>query len=440
MSEAEQDVAIVGAGLAGSLLACFLARRGHTVTLYERRDDPRVAGANAGRSINLALSARGIDALERIGLAERVLAEALPMRGRMMHDTDGGLAFQSYSADGTRAINSISRSGLNAVLLDAAEAMPGVVLRFGHRLAWLDPASGAMMFDTADGPVEAAARVVIGADGAYSAVRLRLQQLEGANHSQEFLDYGYKELSIPPAPDGDFALDPGALHIWPRGRSMMIALPNVDRTFTCTLFWPREGADGFDAIDGEEALRERFARDYPDTLELMPGLVQEYAANPVGSLLTVRCYPWVYGDRACLIGDAAHAVVPFYGQGMNCAFEDCVELDRCLGECGGVWSGALARYQERRKPNAEAIADLALINFVEMRDKVASPLFRLSKHTEHTLERLLPGRYVSLYELVSFTTVPYAEARRRARLQRLAVAGVAGAAALAGLAWAGWRR
>ena len=420
-------VAIVGAGLTGPLLAIFLARRGHQVTLYERRPDPRRADLEAGRSINLALSVRGIDALERAGLAEAVLAQALPMRGRILHDTAGGTAFQSYSADGRRAINSVSRAGLNRQLVEAAATESSVEFRFDHRLSGLDHERGELRFETPDGPATVEHDVVIGADGAYSVVRERLTHVEGTDFSQTFLPWGYKELSIP-ARDGNFALDDGALHIWPRGGSMMIALPNFDRSFTATLFWPNDGPSGFAGLDSDDAITARFRRDYPDALALMPDLPEQFRAHPVGSLVTVHCWPWVRG-RTALIGDAAHAIVPFYGQGMNCGFEDVVELDRCLAETGDDWSTALPRYAERRRPNSDAIADLALDNFVEMRDRVASPVFRTQKRAEHAVERRLPEHFVSLYELVSFSTVPYSEVRRRASHTRQAAKAVGATAA-----------
>ncbi|MCG5220047.1 FAD-dependent oxidoreductase [Streptosporangium sp. KLBMP 9127] len=416
------EVSIVGAGLVGCLLACFLARRGHTVTLYERRPDPREAGAERGRSINLAISERGVDALRRVGLDQAVLSAALPMPGRMMHAPDGTLSFQPYSADGRRAINSISRGDLNRTLLDAAAELPGLRLRFSHRLVGLDVDDGEMEFDTPEGRVTCRSPVVIGADGAFSAVRAALQVRPGFDFSQEFLDYGYKELSIPPA-DGGYAMDPGALHIWPRGRSMMIALPNPDRSFTCTLFWPKR-----DFADASR-IADVFAAAYPDAHALMPGLEDDYRHNPVGHLVTIRCSPWqVRGANAvvALVGDAAHAIVPFYGQGANCGFEDCVELDRCLAETSDDFAAALPLFERRRKPNADTIAELALANFIEMRDKVASRVFLAQKRVEHGLERLLPGRYVSRYEMVSFSTVPYAEVQRRIARQRRWVAAVAG--------------
>ncbi|MDA0637914.1 NAD(P)/FAD-dependent oxidoreductase [Nonomuraea sp. MCN248] len=430
------EVTIVGAGLVGCLLACFLARRGHQVTLYERRPDPRPAGAERGRSINLAISERGIDALRRLGLDGEVLKAAIPMPGRMMHALDGELTFQPYSADRGQAINSIGRAELNRILL-AAAALPGVRVRFEHRLTGLDERTGELRFGSGG---TARARVVIGADGAYSAVRSRLRALPGVGFSQEYLDYGYKELTIPPR-DGAYAMEPGALHIWPRGRAMMIALPNPDRSFTCTLFWPHEDLA---ALDTPQRVRARFAAQYPDAFQLMPGLVEDYQANPVGHLVTMRCTPWhvTTGEVTVgLIGDAAHAIVPFYGQGANCGFEDCVELDRCLDETGDDFAAALALF-ERRKTDTDVIARLALENFVEMRDKVGSRLFLAGKRLEHALERALPGRYASRYELVSFSTTPYSEVERRVARQRrwVAAAGLAAALLAAGLARTARRR
>jgi kynurenine 3-monooxygenase len=428
------DVGIAGAGLAGPLLAVFLARRGHDVTVYERRPDPRLVGA-AGRSINLALSARGLDALERVGLAESVMAHGLAMRGRMMHDPTGQLAYQAYSADGSKAINSISRHSLNVLLLDAAAKEPGVILHFEERALGVVADTGELTLEGPAGRHTATHEVVVGADGAYSALREAVVRSERADYRQEHLPWGYKELTIAPDRSGLFALEPGALHIWPRGDSMMIALPNPDRSFTATLFWPFDGPAGFAGLDSAAAVRARFDRDYPDATELFEDLAGEFARNPVGALVTVRLWPWVRG-RLALLGDAAHAIVPFFGQGMNCAFEDVVELDRCLDEAADDWTAALTSYAERRKPNTDAIAELALDNFVEMRDKVGSRVFRLGKRAEHAVERWAPDHFESLYELVSFTTVPYAEARRRAAAQRrfpanVAALGAAGAARVA---------
>ncbi|MFB4310049.1 FAD-dependent oxidoreductase [Actinomadura sp. GTD37] len=429
-----ERVAIVGAGLAGCLLAVLLGRRGVPVTVYERRPDPRAAGAERGRSINLAVSARGLAALERVGLRERALGHALPMHGRMVHPLPGARNFQPYSADGGRAINSIGRAELNRSLLDAAEATPGVTLRFSQRVAGVDTEAGAVLLE---GAAAEPADVVLAGDGAYSAVRRSL----GFDHDADFLEHGYKELTVPPR-DGEFALDPDALHIWPRGTSMMIALPNLDRSFTCTLFWPK---GDFEALDTPARVAAHFAEHYPDVAGLMPGLADDYARNPTGSLVTVRAWPWTrYGDGAivALLGDAAHAIVPFFGQGANCAFEDCIEIDRCLTETGGDWRRALSLYQERRKANTDAIAELSLDNFVEMRDRVSSPVYRARQAATHVLERRLAGRYVSRYELVSFSTLPYAEIPARIRRQNLVLGAVAagGGAALLGLAVRAARR
>ncbi|WP_433225661.1 FAD-dependent oxidoreductase [Actinomadura formosensis] len=428
-----ERVAVVGAGLAGCLLAVLLGRRGIPVTVYERRPDPRVAGAERGRSINLAISARGLAALEQVGLRDQSLKQALPMHGRMVHPLPGAQNFQTYSADRERAINSIGRAELNRSLLEAAEATPGVTLRFSQRVTGVDAEAGAILLEGAD---PEPAGVVLAGDGAYSAVRRSL----GFEHDADFLEHGYKELTVPPR-DGEFALDPDALHIWPRGTSMMIALPNLDRSFTCTLFWPK---GDFDALDTPEKVTACFREHYPDVVDLMPDLTGDYAHNPVGSLVTVRCWPWTrYGEGAvvALLGDAAHAIVPFFGQGANCAFEDCIEIDRCLTEAGGDWRRALSLYQERRKASTDAIAEMALDNFIEMRDRVSSPVYRAKRAATHALERRLAGRYVSRYELVSFSTMPYAEIPARIRRQnRVLGAAIAGGAAALGLALRAARR
>lgn len=425
----EPRVAIVGAGLAGCLLATLLGRRGIEVDVYERREDPRSTGAERGRSINLAISARGLDALERVGLREQSLRQALPMHGRMIHS---GLtqSFQSYSADGERAINSIGRAQLNHSLLDAAEQTPGVTIHFGHRLSEVDLEQGVLHFQAPTGPVQAQADIVLASDGSYSAARRAVTFSQGFTFSQDYLDAGYKELTIPArtgSGEAEFALDPDALHIWPRGESMMIALPNLDRSFTCTLFWPK---DQIAALDTDAKVLAYFDEHYPDAVELMPTLLTDFRENPVGSLVTVRCWPWVHHGAAAtlaLVGDAAHAIVPFFGQGANCALEDCLEIDRCLDETGGDWSRALATYEQRRKENCDTIAELALENFVEMRDRVNSRVFQAKMAAQHALERRLPGHYVSRYELVSFSTLPYAEISARMRRQNRATAAVAAA-------------
>jgi kynurenine 3-monooxygenase len=433
----DEPVAVVGAGLAGCLLATLLGRRGIAVTVYERRADPRRTGAERGRSINLAISARGLAALELVGLREQALDRALPMHGRMVHPLSGGQSFRPYSADGQRAINSISRAELNQALLDAAEATEGVTLRFEHRLAELDLGKGRLRFETPDGTVDERAGIVLASDGSYSAARRAVTFRQGFDFSQDYLEHGYKELTIP-ARDGEFPLDPDALHIWPRGSSMMIALPNLDRSFTCTLFWPK---DELAALRTGDEVTAYFRTHYPDVVGLMPALTEDYARNPVGSLVTVRCWPWVHhgdGGTLALIGDAAHAIVPFFGQGANCALEDCIEIDRCLDEFGGDWLAALGEYEKRRKANCDTIAEMALDNFVEMRDRVNSRFFQARTALQHALERRLPGHYVSRYELVSFTTIPYSEIPARMRRQNTATALVVGA--LVAAVTGAWRR
>jgi kynurenine 3-monooxygenase len=415
-------VVIVGAGLAGSLLAVYLARAGWTVDLRERRGDPRARGFVAGRSINLAISARGLKALRRAGLEDEVLRHAIRMPGRMIHARDGASSFQPYSRDPSHAIQSVSRSALNLALLHAAAAEPNVRVSFDQRCVGVDAAAGAAQFIDEATKQETTARadLVVGADGAYSAVRGSLQKNEGFDFDQSWLSHGYKEMHIPPVADGPhapFAMPPHALHIWPRGSSMMIALPNPDGSFTCTLFWPRAGDEGFETVRGGAAGRARFERDYADALSLMPTFDRDFEGNPVGSMLTIRCRPWSQHGRVVLLGDAAHAIVPFFGQGANASFEDCESLTDALDAQGDDIPAAIAAYELDRKRNTDAIAEMALDNFVEMRDRTASRLFRWKKRLEHFLHGAAPRWFVPRYEMVSFSTVPYADALDRSRRQ-----------------------
>lgn len=402
-------ITLVGGGLAGSLAAVYLAKRGYEVNIYERRPDMRNVEIPAGRSINLALSTRGIDALKRVGLDQVVLDQAIPMVGRMMHDEKGNLAYQPYGKDG-QAINSVSRAHLNIQLLKLADEHENVNQFFNMRCQEVDIENSICKFlnEETGEMVEVDSDYILGSDGAYSPVRLKMMKNDRFDYSQSYTKSGYKELNITPTPDGDFAMDPDSLHIWPRGNFMMIALPNPDKSFTCTLFMPYDGDVGFDQINSDQEILDFMNTYFADAVPLMPELLNDFKQNPVGSLVTVRCYPW-HMKKATLIGDACHAIVPFYGQGMNCAFEDCVELDNCLEEFGD-WDNAMNEYQKRRKPNADAIADLALQNFIEMRDLVGDKDFLHYKKIEHQLCELHPDLFKSQYEMVTFSKVPYSEA------------------------------
>jgi kynurenine 3-monooxygenase len=419
MSGVGERILVSGAGLGGSLMAVYLARAGHRVSIYERRADPRGAEGGPGRSINLAISTRGIAALAGVGLDGEVLADAVPMRGRMIHDAAGQTRYQPYGTRQEHAIHSVSRLGLNIALIEAAEREPEVEIRFGQRTLDIDlDAPRLVVEDLASGQRnEVEADRIVGADGAYSAVRARMQRLERFDYRQVYLEHGYKELSIPAAADGGYRLEPNALHIWPRGGHMMIALPNEDGSFTCTLFRPFEGPNGFDELRDGEAVVECFRRDFPDAVPLMPRLAEEFLANPVGSLVTVRCKPWHHRDRVVLLGDACHAVVPFYGQGANAAFEDCLVLDECVRAHAPDWGRAFAEYDRRRRDHVNVLADLAIGNFVEMRDHVSSRLFLVQKQTEKLLHRLFPRWFLPLYSMVTFSRIPYGEATERAERQ-----------------------
>ena len=405
------EITLVGAGLAGSLLAIFLARRGFRVTLLERRPDPRKAGAAGGRSINLALANRGIAALEEVGVMERVRTELIPMAGRMLHDEDGRLTLIPYGNKPHEVIYSVSRAGLNALLLDAAEATGRVAIRFGETVAGVDFANRTLQ------PQGAPYAVLIGTDGSASAVRAAILARTGGRLDEAPLGHGYKELSIPPTEGGGFRMEKNALHIWPRGEYMLIALPNTDGSFTVTLFLPQRGAESFEALTTPDAVLALFRRRFADAIALMPRLTEDFFANPTGHLETIRCAPWFFEDHALVLGDAAHAIVPFHGQGMNAAFEDCSAFDRCLDGPDRPWSEIFADFEGRRRPNTAAIADMALENYVEMRSTVREPGFQLKKDLAFRLEERHPGRFIPRYSMVMFHTIPYADAQRRGAIQ-----------------------
>lgn len=405
----KERIAIIGGGLSGSLLAICLAKRDFQVDLYERRGDIRKGQADAGRSINLALSTRGIDALAKVGLSERVLQDAIPMNGRLMHSVKGELTYQPYGKQG-QYINSVSRAGLNIKLLELADEYKNVNLHFNQRCIHANFDHNTAVVEDLDGlRTEISADIMFGTDGAFSAVRSEMQKLNRFNYSQQYENYGYKELEIVPGPGSAFMIEKNALHIWPRGEFMMIALPNPGGSFTCTLFLAYEGKNSFANLQTELQVTEFFNTNFPDAVSMMPGLLHDFFHNPTGSLVTIRCQPWVY-KRFALVGDAAHALIPFYGQGMNCSFEDVKELDDIIANHYPDWNIILQKYQDARIVNANAIADLACKNFVEMRDLVGRPDFLHFKHIEHDLAELYPDLFKSQYSLVSFTTTAYSQA------------------------------
>jgi kynurenine 3-monooxygenase len=414
----------MGAGLVGSLLALYLARRGYAVDVFERRSDPRLAGPTEGRSINLALSDRGWRALEGVGISHEIRQVAIPMYQRIMHDARGQLTYQPYGQE-NQAIYSVSRAGLNRTLLNLAEAEPGVTLHFNQQCLHVDLRARELQLRHAARGQEQVRpfRRLFGTDGAFSAVRGALQKTDRFNYSQSFLEYGYKELNIAPGPGGTWQLEKHALHIWPRGQYMMIALPNLDGSFTCTLFFPYEGAHSFDALRTPEQVARFFAEVFPDAVPLMPELTADFFGNPTGSLVTVRCFPWAFEDAVLLLGDASHAIVPFYGQGMNAGFEDCTVLSQLLDQHGSDWPTIFREFQQLRKPNADAMADLAIYNFEEMRDRVADPRFMLQKKIESKISAQYPDQWLPLYSQVTFSPdTPYAEAwangQRQERIMR----------------------
>jgi kynurenine 3-monooxygenase len=409
-----RNITIIGAGLVGSLLAINLAKRNYPVTIFERRPDMRTANADRGRSINLALSTRGLVALEQVGLADIIRRSAIPMKGRMMHDPTGNLSFLPYGKEG-QSINSISRAHLNIILMDAAEK-EGVAIKFNHKCTNIDVNNNRIDFDN---NTSHNFDLLIGADGAYSAVRGALQLGSRFNFSQEYIEHGYKELHIPPSPDGNYQLETNSLHIWPRESFMLIALPNPDKSFTGTLFFPFEGTTSFDSLKSSNDARKFFSGYFPDALKLIPDFEHQWTSNPVSALVTIKCWPWSHGSSVLLIGDAAHAVVPFYGQGMNAGFEDCRILYQLLDKHKDDWDKAINEFESLRKPDADSIATLALDNFIEMRDLVADEEFLLRKKIEARLHQLYPDKWIPLYSMVTFRDdIRYSEAYSTGQKQK----------------------
>jgi kynurenine 3-monooxygenase len=414
----KKKIIITGAGLVGTLLSIYLARRGYRVAIFERRNDMRREKINAGRSINLALSDRGIVALNEVGIMDRIREIAIPMHGRFLHQPDGSNHFQPYGQSG-QFINSVSRGDLNRKLMDLAEQQ-GATIYFNQKCTGVDWKNKEIFFEGADKSTSIESfDLLFGADGAYSACRLQHQlHQDRFQYDQYYIDYGYKELTIPAGGGGEFRLEKNALHIWPRGNYMLIALPNIDGSFTCTLFFPFEGRPSFASLGTDKEVRAFFATTFADAYGLMPELTKEFFTNPTSSLITVRCFPWVREDHFALIGDAAHAIVPFFGQGMNCGFEDCHVLNDLIETYGDDWTAILAAFQQQRKPDADAIAELALNNFVEMRDKVADPRFLLQKKIEAALHQQYSDKWIPAYSQVTFSPhIRYSQALTNARRQ-----------------------
>lgn len=415
-SSNNKKIAIVGAGLVGSLLSIYLAKRGYTVSVFERRMDMRKHQIDGGRSINMALSNRGIRALHEIGLAELLKHNSIPMHGRMIHDAKGNINFQPYGKSG-QFINSISRSGLNMVLMTEAEKM-GVKFFFEHRCTNVDFAKTILTVKEHEAYYHKPFDVIIGTDGAFSSVRNAMQFTDRFEYSQTFIEHGYKELRIPPSEKGEFIFDQHALHIWPRESFMLIALPNPSMTFTCTLFLPFEGPASFSQLNSQEAIQGFFEKNFPDALAVMPTLVEDFRDNATSSLVTIQCFPWVQ-NNTLVMGDASHGIVPFFGQGMNAGFEDCRILNALLDQHHDNWSTALTAFQQLRKPDTDAISKLALDNFVEMRDLVADADFILRKKIEAKLHELYPDKWIPLYSMVTFhDNVRYSEAYQIGQRQK----------------------
>lgn len=414
----KNEISILGSGLIGSLLSIYLKKRGLDVHVYEKRADNRKGEyKEEGRSINMALSDRGWKALEKAGLKEKVLPLTIPMYGRKIHDEHGNTSFMPYGKEG-QAIYSISRGKFNHLLMDEAEK-EGVQIHFEHKIEEVDLRINELRVNNPENGSETiSSEVIIGADGAYSSLRNAMLKQVRFNYKQEYISHGYKELSIPATKEGEFAMDPNALHIWPRGSFMLIALPNPDKSFTCTLFLPFQGERvSFENIRDEKDIKGIFQNYFHDAFLLMPNLVKEFFGNPTSSLINIECYPWML-NKAMLIGDASHAMVPFYGQGMNCGFEDCYILDGLIDKIGTTaWELVFAKFQKIRKPDTDAICQLALENFEEMKNEVADPKFLVRKNIEARLHSLYPKEWVPLYTMVTFSDMPYSEAYAQGKLQ-----------------------
>ena len=417
-----KNITIIGAGLVGSLLSIYLAKRGYKVFVYERRSDMRKAKISAGKSINLALSDRGWKGLEGVGIADEIRKIAIPMYGRFIHHKDSSTAFQPYGKK-EQAIYSVSRAGINMKLMDLAEQQPNVKIYFDERCITVDRKNIETHFVNEKIQTQSKIKsdLLFGADGAFAASRLNMQLTSDRfEYNQHYIEAGYKELIISSGENGKFLIEKNALHIWPRGNFMMIALPNFDGSFTCTLFFPFEGEKSFSALKTKEDVQKFFENEFPDAIPLMPTLLDDYFANPTASLVTVKCFPWTFDNHIALIGDAAHAIVPFFGQGMNCGFEDCVVLNGLIDKHKEDWNKIFPEYEMLRKPDADAIADLAVGNFIEMRDKTADAKFLLQKKIEARFSEKYPDKWIPLYSMVTYSPhIRYSTALKEGQRQEV---------------------
>jgi kynurenine 3-monooxygenase len=417
--EEKKNVIIIGAGLVGSLWAVYLSKAGYSVTIYERRPDIRKAEISAGKSINLALSVRGWTALDAVGVGDEIRKIAIPMSGRVMHDLAGNLTYQPYGKEG-QAIFSVSRGKVNATMMDIAEKHGNATIHYNHDCRKVDLKNGIVWLtnNLTGEEIEAKADLIFGADGAFSAVRYNsMQKLDRFQYSQNFIADGYREILLPANADGSYQMDKNALHIWPRGRFMLIALANEDGSFTCTLFMPHEGGENaFDKLTSKEAVDNFFKTTFPDFYTMMPNIADAWEDHPLSALAIVRCYPWAHGKTA-LMGDAAHATVPFYGQGMNAGFEDCTVLNNLMHKHNHDWEVIFAEYSKERKPDGDALQDLSLENYYVMRDFVADPAFLLRKKIEAKFSELYPDKWLPLYSQVTFSNIRYSVAYNQGKVQ-----------------------
>jgi kynurenine 3-monooxygenase len=417
--EQKKEVVIIGAGLVGSLWAVYMSKAGYNVTIYERRSDIRKAEISAGKSINLALSVRGWTALDAVGVGDEIRKIGIPMYGRMMHDMQGNLSYQPYGKEG-QAIYSISRGKTNAVMMDMAEKLGDATIHYNHDCKKVDLNEGIVTLTNTitNEDISVKADLVFGVDGAFSAVRYNsFQKLNRFNYSQNYIADGYREILLPANEDGSHKLDKNALHIWPRGRFMLMAMANEDASFTCTLFMPHEGGENsFDKLTSREAVNQFFLTTFPDFYEMMPNIADAWEDHPLSNLAIIRCYPWTNG-KVALMGDAAHATVPFYGQGMNAGFEDCTVMNRLMKKHNHNWDAIFQEYSIERKPDGDALQDLSVDNYFVMRDYVADPSFILRKKIEAKFSELHPDRWLPLYSQVTFSNIRYSDAYRQGNIQ-----------------------